>query len=49
MCIRDRYINDNPLSKTSTVYTGRNKVKALSVNNIAERIIVYILCNKRPL
>lgn len=30
-----KYINDNPLSKTSTVYTGRNKVKALSVNNIA--------------
>ena len=30
-----KYINDNPLSKTSTVYTGRNKVQVISVDNIA--------------
>ena len=29
------YTNDNPLSKTSTVYTGQNKVKVLSFDNIA--------------
>ena len=29
------FINDNPLSKTSTVYTGQNKVKVLSFDNIA--------------
>lgn len=30
-----RFINDNPLSKTSTVYTGQRKVSVLSFDNIA--------------
>lgn len=30
-----KYVNDNPLSTTSTVYTGQNKVKTLSFDNIA--------------
>lgn len=30
-----KYVNDNPLSQTSTVYTGQNKVKVLSFDNIA--------------
>jgi len=29
------YTNDNPLNKTSTVYTGQNKVKVLTFDNIA--------------
>jgi len=29
------YVNDNPLSKTSTTYTGQNKVKTLNIDNIA--------------
>lgn len=32
-----KYVNDNPLSKTSTVYTGQNKVKTLSFDNIASQ------------
>ena len=31
------WINDNPLSRTSTIYTGQNKVKTLSFNNIASQ------------
>ncbi len=30
-----KYVNDNPLSKTSTVYTGRRKVVVLRPDNIA--------------
>lgn len=30
-----RFINDNPLSKTSTVYTGQRKVSVLTFDNIA--------------
>ena len=30
-----KYVNDNPLSQTSTVYTGQNKVKVLSFDNVA--------------
>lgn len=30
-----KYINENPVSKTSTVYTGRRKVSVLKPNNVA--------------
>lgn len=30
-----KYVNNNPMSKTSTTYTKRNKVKLLQVDNIA--------------
>lgn len=30
-----KYTNDNPVSKTSTVYTGRRKVSVLKPNNVA--------------
>lgn len=30
-----QYVNDNPISKTSTVYTGRRKVSVLKPDNVA--------------
>jgi len=41
------YINDNPLSKTSTVYTGQSKVKTLSFDNIASQTDLLNAVNKQ--
>lgn len=30
-----KYVNDNPLSTTSTAYTGQSKIKVLQIDNIA--------------
>ena len=45
--LKAQYINDNPLSKTSTVYTGQNKVKVLQFDNIATQADLQNAVNKQ--
>jgi len=45
--LKATYINDNPLSETSTVYTGQNKVKVLTFDNIATQIDLQNAVNKQ--
>jgi len=45
--LKAQYINDNPLSKTSTVYTGQNKVKVLTFDNIATQTDLQNAVNKQ--
>lgn len=42
-----QYINDNPLSPTSTIYTGQNKVKILTFDNIATQADLQNAVNKQ--
>lgn len=42
-----QYINDNPLSPTSTVSTGQNKVKILTFDNIATQTDLQNAVNKQ--
>ena len=45
--LKAQYINDNPLSKTSTVYRGYNKVKVLTFDNIATQEDLQNAVNKQ--